>query len=186
MGCDVLASWNKRVRECLSAEADKRATRLRSLACTLLMAVVGQRLAIFSQIGDGAIILNEAGGLRPVFWPQSGEYINTTNFITDEEFDRRLEIVVHPGPVDELAVLTDGLQMLALRYADKSVHRPFFLPMFRALRAAESASLLERPMHEFLTSKAVNDRTDDDKTLILATRRLPNDTEPLRQPEPAG
>ena len=72
--------------------------------------------------------------------------------------------------MDELALLTDGLQMLALRFADKSVHGPFFLPMFQALRAAESASALQTPLRDFLNSPAVNRRTDDDKTLILATR----------------
>ena len=65
--------------------------------------------------------------------------------------------------------------MLALRFADQSVHGPFFRQIFQALRAAEPASALQNPLHEFLTSTAVNSRTDDDKTLILATRRLPDD-----------
>ena len=77
--------------------------------------------------------LQDGDGYRTVFWPQSGEYLNTTNFLTDEEFERRLELHALAERVDELALLTDGLQMLALRYADKSVHSPFFLPMFQAL-----------------------------------------------------
>jgi hypothetical protein len=34
---------------------------------------------------------------------------------------------------------------------------------------------LQEPFHAFLTSPPVNRRTDDDKTLILATRRQPDD-----------
>jgi hypothetical protein len=89
--------------------------------------------------------------------------------------------------VDEVSLLTDGLQMLALCLGDKRVHSPFFLPMFRALRATDSTSALQKPFRDFLSSPRVNDRTDDDKTLILATRRLPDDTpEPLQQSEPAS
>lgn len=183
---DMVTAWHRRVRERLSAEADRRSARLRDFACTLLTAIVGEGQAVFSQVGDGAIVLREGDGYRTVFWPQSGEYLNTTNFLTDEEFDRRLEFRAHAERVDELALFTDGLQMLTLRYADRSVHRPFFEPMFLALRAADSASALQAPLRDFLTSPAVNGRTDDDKTLILATRRLPDDAQPLRQPEPAG
>ena len=183
----MMTMWHRRVRELLSKEAHDRAANLRDFACTLLTAIVGERSAVFSQIGDGAIILQEGDAYRSVFWPQSGEYVNTTNFLTDQEFENRLEFCAHPVPVNELALLTDGLQMLALRYAEKSVHEPFFQPMFQALCAADSALTLQGQFREFLNSPHVNRRTDDDKTLILATRRLPNDAALLvRQPEPAG
>ncbi len=183
----MMTAWLRHVRELLSVEAELKSTSSRDLACTLLTAVVGERSAVFSQIGDGAIILCEGDGYRTVFWPQSGEYLNTTNFLTDEDFERRLEVYSHPEPVDELALLTDGLQMLALRYAEKMVHAPFFRPMFQALRAADSSAELQAPFHDFLTSPQVNRRTDDDKTLILATRRKPDDpAQLLRQPEPTS
>ena len=183
---EIVTTWHRRVRERLSAEADLHSGRLREFACTLLTAVVGERSAAFSQIGDGAIILEDGDAYRSVFWPQYGEYLNTTNFLTDEGFERCLEFRAHPEQVDELALLTDGLQMLVLRFADKSVHGPFFRQLFQALRAADPASALQTPLHDFLTSTAVNCRTDDDKTLILATRRLPDDPahRVLRQPEP--
>jgi hypothetical protein len=182
----TITAWHRRVRELLNAEADLRSARLRAFSCTLLTAIVGEQAAVFSQLGDGAIILQEGDGYRTVFWPQSGEYLNTTNFLTDEGFERRVEFHAHPDRLDELALLTDGLQMLALRFADKSVHSPFFLPIFQALRAVESASALQTPLRDFLTAPAVKRRTDDDKTLILATRRMPNDSAQLvRQPEPA-
>jgi serine/threonine protein phosphatase PrpC len=181
----MMTSWHRRARELLSAEADLRSTRPREFACTLLTAIVGEQEALFSQIGDGAIVLSEDNSYGAVFWPQSGEYLNTTNFLTDDEFESRLEFRRDQKRVDELALLTDGLQMLALRYADKSVHGPFFQSMFAALRGADDASTLQTPLHDFLTSSSVNRRTDDDKTLILATRRLPNGAAQLvRQPEP--
>jgi hypothetical protein len=74
-------------------------------------------------------------------------------------------------PILDLALLTDGLQMLALNYSEGRVHDPFFRPMFNLLRDSETGETLEQPLIVFLDSKRVNDRTDDDKTLFLATRR---------------
>jgi hypothetical protein len=73
--------------------------------------------------------------------------------------------------VDELALFTDGLQPLALHYASRTVHAPFFVPMFDSLRRSTDIDGLESPLKQFLKSKPVIDRTDDDKTLMLATRR---------------
>jgi hypothetical protein len=184
---DRVMAWHHYAREQLGIEAARRDAKLRDFACTLLMAVVGKNAAVFSQIGDGAIVLEQSDAYRTVFWPQAGEYLNTTNFLTDDEFERRLEHCTHREPVDELALLTDGLQMLALSYAEKRVHAPFFRPMFQTLRATEDPSALQQPFLAFLTSQRVNERTDDDKTLILATRRLPDDPAlSVRQPESTG
>jgi hypothetical protein len=181
----IMTDWYRRAREALGAEAALRSARLRDFACTLLAAIVGERFAAFSQIGDGAIVFREEDTYQTVFWPQAGEYANTTNFLTNEDFERRLEFCARPVSVDELALLTDGLQMLALRYAERSVHAGFFRPMFQALRTVACASDLQAPLREFLNSPQVNQRTDDDKTLILAVRRLPDDPAQLvRQPEP--
>jgi len=72
--------------------------------------------------------------------------------------------------IQEVALLTDGLQMLALNFAARKPHAPFFEPLFTALRGAVSPDDLVVPLRAFLDSDAVNSRTDDDKTLVLATR----------------
>jgi hypothetical protein len=167
---DTVLSWHERLRRELQKEAERRQLELQQLACTLLLAIVGEGAAAFSQVGDGAIVLADDDAYRTVFWPQNGEYANTTNFLTDEAFADNLAFDLRPGPVDELALFTDGLQMLALNFADRSVHRPFFLPMFRKLRSAVPGEGLARALRLFLRSPAVNQRSDDDKTLILATR----------------
>jgi hypothetical protein len=78
-------------------------------------AAAAEREAVLLPIGEGGIVLSVNEGWKRVFWPQHGEFANTTNFL------------ILP-------------------------HRPAAL--------------------EFETSSApVNERTDDDKTLILASRR---------------
>ena len=128
---------------------------------------------MFMQIGDGAIVVRQGDGLVPVFWPQSGEYINTTNFLTDAESEEKLEFT-EMTQVDELAIFTDGLERLLLRFDDKSVHQQALVPMLNYLSdaATEQIQQIESELAGFLDSAQVNSRTDDDKTLILATRSL--------------
>jgi protein phosphatase 2C-like protein len=167
--------WHAQVRGWMSLEASLLNRDVRDLACTLLTAIVGEEGAVFSQIGDGAIVYREGGELKTAFWPQTGEYANTTFFLTGQDFEERLAFRAIAQRVDELALFTDGLQSLALHYVSHSVHAPFFEPMFELLRRAPDTQALDAPLGDFLQSKPVNDRTDDDKTLVLATRRTSSD-----------
>lgn len=164
-----MLAWYRQVRDELAEEAARRNIRLRELACTLLTAVLSPDAGVFAQVGDGAIVAGAGGSYRPITWPSSGEYANETTFITADAFDQDFECICLRGPVGEVALLTDGLQRLALSYANKSVHAPFFAPMFDALLTAEVPDLLGPELERFLDSPAVNRRTDDDKTLVLAT-----------------
>ncbi len=167
---ETLREWLLAIHNAITVEAEKREVSARDMACTFLMAVVGEQGCGFAQIGDGAIVVSRDDEMRTVFWPQSGEYHNMTRFISDSDFEEHVQIEVRGEAVDELALLTDGLQMLALSYANQTVHAPFLRGMFKALRDSEDFQDLIVPMRQFLDSTAVNERTDDDKTLILATR----------------
>jgi hypothetical protein len=167
---EAVIGWYRGTRTALEQEAGWRGQNLRQVACTLLVAVVGESAARFAQIGDGAIVILDGGDYRPVFWPQSGQYANATNFLTDAGWEESLAFAAQDVRVDELAVMTDGLQALSLDYAAKAAHGPFFVPMFRPLRGAPRGASLRKPLREFLDSPRVNERTDDDKSLILATR----------------
>ncbi len=99
----------------------------------------------------------------------TGEYANMTQFVTDED---ALDVLVtkdYSVPMTQVAVLTDGLQRLALNIAENTPHGPFFAPFFRALGACgpEKDEELHSALVRFLSSDAVNKRTDDDKTLAL-------------------
>jgi hypothetical protein len=162
--------WFEQVHRSIGEQADLRDVPARQLACTLLCAVLGPTGAAFGQVGDGAIVVWEANEYHHVFWPQSGEYANTTNFVTDPRYPEHLQFAWRDGALDEVALLSDGLQMLGLDFAARRPHGPFFAPMFQALRATTDAAGLMGPLRTFLESPRLAERTDDDKTLILATR----------------
>ena len=162
------------VRTALLRRAAEENRPVREFACTLLGAVVATDRALFLQIGDGAIVIDAGAHYRPVFWPQTGEYANETRFVTDSDAIARMESAVLTEPVTDIALLSDGLQPLALHYRSQQAHTPFFQPLFQHLREHPEPGRLEGLMPalaRFLASPAINQRTHDDKTLVLATRR---------------
>ncbi len=157
----------------LAAHARSLEVAPRELACTLLGAIVHETSALLFQVGDGAIVAasGEVSGIA--FWPEDGGYANATYFVTEPDFSVHLQQATVSAPIQEVALLSDGLQRLALAFDTKTPHLPFFDPMFVRLRqqTPEQCDLLQGPLMQFLGSDEVSSRTDDDKTLILATRR---------------
>jgi hypothetical protein len=164
--------WLDAIREAIASDAAEQECSLRDYACTLLLAVIGVRKAFYLQIGDGAIVASDsAGEWSWVFWPSRGEFANTTYFVTDEDAAQNVKIDTGK-PVAELAVFTDGIEPLVLHYASKSVHSPFFEAMFPAVRNSPAIGFdewLAAQLKTYLSSPIINNRTGDDKTLVLAT-----------------
>lgn len=166
-------SWLEMVQEAIRGRAEDDSGVPRDYACTMVGAVIGADACAVFQIGDGAAVIPDDDGWCWVHWPQHGEYSNTTFFVTDETAQERLAFDLCPVRVDEIALFTDGLENLVLQKATKSVFSPFFDGMMPAVRALETAGLdkgLSDLLAAYLDSPAVCARTDDDKTLVLATR----------------
>jgi hypothetical protein len=168
---ETALEWLDSVRSAISTQAEAAGVTTRDLACTLIAAVIAPTAAAFMQIGDGAAVVSTAKGeLRVVFWPEQGEFANTTFFLTAPDAAGRFRLEIIPEPISDLALFTDGLQHLALRYDSKTAHAPFFQPFFDRLRSDDDWQELSHPLRAFLSSEAVTKRTDDDCTLVLASR----------------
>jgi hypothetical protein len=83
-----------------------------------------------------------------------------------------LQIAFTNSKINEVALFSDGLQRLALSFEQRTPHTPFFEPMLKVLRSKEplDCAALDGQLAGFLDSPQVNERTDDDKTLVLASR----------------
>lgn len=160
------------IRTGIAEYAHLHGVALRDLACTLLGVIALDDRTVVFQIGDGAIVFDEGSGLSLAIPPMSGEYINMTHFVVDDDALDHL-IIRESGPVSRLAVFSDGLQRLALNLATEEPHVPFFEPFFKALENADplQGAAFDAALIRFLDSESVNERTDDDKTLVLALRR---------------
>jgi len=155
----------------VEAEAASRQTKLRDLASTLIVVAATPDLVAAAQIGDGAaVVADDAGTLRAVTAPASGEYLNETVFLTSPGALDALQCVVWRGRAAHLAVFSDGLQMLALKMPAATPHAPFFAPLFRFAAGQGADPDASGELAGFLSSAGVRQRTDDDLTLLLATR----------------
>jgi len=140
------------------------------MATTLCAAILSPQGSIFFQIGDGAITVGNNGVYGVVFWPQSGEYANVTNFMTSDKFRNELEFQATTSKFTEIALFTDGIERLALNFESQTPHLPFFQPLFKAVQLSDNGDSLATDLGKFLESDSVKNRSDDDKTLILATQ----------------
>lgn len=158
------------VRAAMFSAAEKAGVRAREFACTFLGIVSTDLGTLIMQIGDGGLVVDVGNGLEVPILPMSGEYANMTRFITDEDAVDCLESRVFNTPVIKAAAFSDGVQRLALQMDTNTAHEPFFAPFFRVLTTAtvEQEDQLQDALMRFLNSEAVNERTDDDKTLALA------------------
>lgn len=176
---EQMRDWFGQVLAHLNTVAEREQIKINDLACTLLLAIVWKRGAVFGQLGDGAWVVEKDGAITPGTWPENGEYANVTVFITSPQaLDLSdVGVPVHlqfnrvEGNVIAIAGFTDGIQPLVLKYADKSAHAPFFNSMLNTLRASSDETELIAPLQQFLASDSVTARTDDDKTLVLAVWR---------------
>jgi len=153
-------------RQCQREGAGRR---LDDFATTLLIVIVTELWTSAIQIGDGAIVSRDPSGCFRVFsQPASSEYFNETTFLSSSDY-KQLSVfnLVPSKEIDAIAMLTDGMQLLAFTSSDNSAYAPFFSPLleFTCHRDSTNAEL-----EAFLRSDRVCERTDDDKTLILAVR----------------
>lgn len=148
----------------LAAESERS-----EVATTLLLTFITHRWLATIQVGDGAIVSrNGAGESTLISNSIRGEYVNETIYITSPTYTSHIASKVLPSEdVSGLALFTDGVEFLAVRYSDNTAHAPFFAAMFEF--AARPTSTPEE-LRDFLLSDRVCERTDDDKTLVLAVR----------------
>lgn len=165
-------SWYEGVRAKLEECARERGGQLSDFACTLLLAVLGPDVSLFAQVGDGAMVYKSetSDEYSTVFWPDNGEYMNITYFVTSPNLEKNLRVRHISDAIAQVAIFTDGLELLALDFKKKEAFGPFFRPMLERLSNEAEPGNLEPLLREFLQSAAVNKRTDDDKTLMLGSR----------------
>jgi hypothetical protein len=162
-------------RKRLVEAAEEKSAPPRDLACTLLAVVLAPLGGAALQIGDGVIVVaDQKPEWRWVFWPQKGEYANTTYFLSDERALADAVACDLGDDVQDVALMSDGVEPLALHFASRTAHGPFFRSVFAPLHASAAigeAADLSTALSAMLVTPAVRTRTDDDTTLVLATRR---------------
>jgi Protein phosphatase 2C len=156
-------------QEAIVHHAAETGEPLRSFATTLTGVVCRRDRVVVGQIGDGAAVVErENGTFSTAILPQQGEYVGETYFLTMSDALTRMETAILTEPIRSVTVMTDGLMRLALQLPACSPHPPFFIPRIDLVRETDDPCIVEAYLREFLASERVCDRTDDDKTLVIA------------------
>jgi len=172
---DVVWSWVTEARDRVAKAAAKRDLTRRDFAATMICVISDGSETLVAHIGDGAVVVRDrADQLWHVLsWPSHGEYASTTFFVTDEPAPK-LVLQRRASPISALVAFTDGLERLALDFAAGRAHAPFFQGILGPVAASEAVGRdqsLCAALARYLDSDAVNARTDDDKTLLVAAHR---------------
>ncbi len=148
---------------------------LRDYASTFVGAVIGTNSAVFYQVGDGGIVFSSSGdakSYRFAIAPVEAEYVNVTEFVTDETAVESLRFELIEEAVEDLILFSDGIYAVAVDYQNNQPHEPFLMPMIAPLRNGNAPNGLNEKLENFLSSPKINEKTDDDKTIILASRAI--------------
>lgn len=172
---DLVWDWIDLARDRIAAVSGRLGLTPRDFATTVVMILSTGDATLCIHIGDGAVIARCAcsSEWQSLSWPEHGEYASTTFFLTDDG-SVRARISRHSTPIDRLAIFTDGIERLALDFATDKPHTPFFAaisePIARSPAEGRDGALSIK-LGDYLASDAINQRTDDDKTLVLAALR---------------
>lgn len=135
------------------------------LATTLLLATIGPHGFCAAQVGDGAIVVETEAGLELLTGERVSEYANITEFLTSPNLLDRIHIWTRIDQPSAIALMTDGVEHIAIADADRTPVEGFFRPLLERHRAG---ALPHTTLARFLASSNVARRTGDDVTLLLA------------------
>lgn len=164
--------WVSYFQKKIAEIAEKEGKTMRDFASTLIGAVVGADEAVFFQVGDGGAVFSVSGeskSYRFAIEPEDSEYVNVTNFLTDETAFESLRFCLIDERIEDVILFSDGIFAVAVDYQTNQPHEPFLMPMIAPLRNGSGNDLNEK-LEMFLASTKINEKTDDDKTIILASR----------------
>jgi hypothetical protein len=155
-------------RHRLRAVAAARRLQPRDLACTLALFVIRGDVVQAAQIGDGVAVVRDVDRkLSVAAPPMRGEFANEATFLTTGPAVTQPPVrTMRLADVEAFALSSDGLRLLITeRGATGEPYEPFFDDVFAAVGAgagnADLTGFLER----------ADDRTGDDKSLIIGVRR---------------
>ena len=164
----ILSRAFAQARQNLEQATEISGLPLREYGTTLIVAVLTPTWLAIGHIGDGAVVaLLENDTLETVSVPQRGEYANEVTPLTDQNALNLAYLSARPIAVKAVAMLSDGLQNLAINIATEAPYAPFFKPFFEAICYPLDTDETSQQLAAFLDSERICAKTDDDKTLVV-------------------
>jgi Protein phosphatase 2C len=151
--------------------AKKDGYSVRDMACTLLTFIATPNLLVAMQCGDGLIVIrpHASQNYQLIFQPQKGEYKNEYVPITSASAYQYMQVKVIAEPIDFICAATDGLEHFSLIKSKQwKAYDKFFEPVeTQIMRSPKTELEKKKIVSDWLKSDDINQRTDDDKTVLL-------------------
>ncbi|PSB04894.1 PP2C family serine/threonine-protein phosphatase [Merismopedia glauca] len=159
----------KQVTSQLQQQATQGNYHVQELACTLIAFMATPNWVAAMQIGDGFLAMRFGWDkeYKLAFKPDKGEYINQTNFVTSANVLADMQVKVFPRRPKFLCAATDGIENVAIRLKDWYPSPGFFSVLEQYMRECDRPHEEDDYLVNLLNSKELNQRTNDDKTLLL-------------------
>jgi hypothetical protein len=180
-----ISDWEKVLRECslytrnaLEEKSSAEKLNIREYGATFIVVIGTQDWLAIAHLGDGAVVVGfHNGHMEVVSKPQQQEFDNevipltATNSLksikyTVKKITKRTHLI-SKARIHRIAIMTDGLQKLALNIQSGEPYIPFFKPFFEAFDQPIDSIEESIQLEKFLSSNEVNRRTNDDKTLLI-------------------
>jgi hypothetical protein len=153
-------------------EAQVQKVDIKEYSTTLLVAVidaVNQKVYV-AQVGDGTIVFKKDNVIKRLNQDQSA-FLDQTDFISNRSWKKNVKYA-ELSNVSFLALQTDGVDPINTNLSTGLPFKPFYEHIFGWFESKDKenqASLTHKQamLEQFLDSKALKAKTDDDKTLVL-------------------
>lgn len=166
-------TWIENTRRVMFEKAERQSNAAREFAAAIAGLVITPDGFAAWQIGDCAVVGRRSDRWEVICWPCEGEYASSTYFVTDRP-SANLKYAAGGREFDAFALFSDGLNGVALVQEDQSAYQKFFSPIIRPVDKSSKSGQLEglsEKLKRYLGSSAICQRTHDDKTLVLLSRR---------------
>lgn len=151
----------------LKKEAKRLKADLADFACTFIALLANSDHISVFQVGDGFAVARFENEYELLLFPQKGEHINETCFITQENAEKIIQKrTIEKRPLF-ISLSTDGLENVALFYQNWKPYRGFFSPLDQYINKTNSQNEAAQEIESFLNSPLLRQKSDDDKTLFL-------------------
>ncbi|EKD08045.1 protein phosphatase 2C domain-containing protein [Limnospira fusiformis KN01] len=158
--------------------AKKEGYSVRDMACTLLAFIATPNLLVAMQCGDGLIVIrpHSSQNYHLIFQPQKGEYANEYVPITSASAYQYMQVKVIAEPIDFICAATDGIEHISLIKSKQwKAYDKFFEPVeTQIMRSHKTEAEKKNIVSDWLKSDDINQRTDDDKTVLLCIQNSQN------------
>lgn len=160
----------------LEQQAKTKNFSLKDLACTLLVFVATRNWLAAMQVGDGLIVARpkERSNYQLLFQPDKGEYVNETTPVTSRNAAQKMKVDVWLGEYEFICAATDGIENISLVKRQEPYDNFFKGLEEQIMRSGKTQPEKEAELNEFLTSEKINQKTDDDKTILMVSYTFTN------------